>query len=393
MIYDICDMKRFFILICSLLALVACSDKDYDVSQGVSKEITLFEDEISAPVGSLGPVTIGSTLSGLSMIEGIGGLVAQYIKADDEGNLVLEDSGDIFRQNVYEIEKNMGDVSAPQTWNAGYQSGFIGGMAAALGFMGLKVNNQQLTVTATNPLFVDVHASCGATYGCMGTDGYFSAPIEVLDNVNIEKGKTVEVASVAIPENITSPLTAITFSNLAMDLPANPVSNLYSRTGNLFFAFTYNYKCGIATGETLNMPVNDLSTGRINLEIGKYRLKKCQVKVSIENTIPLAVSVNNIRVLKPRESKNEEAVVNEDIVISSGITVAGGSIENPSTTDITLSIEALSGTIPDIPELMLNLNLAAQPGMGNVPLSAKQGLYIKSSSVKLTGGITLGRNE
>ena len=56
-------------------------------------------------------------------------------------------------------------------------------------------------------------------------------------------------------------------------------------------------------------------------------------------------------------------------------------------------MEAASGVIPDIPELLLDLKLNAQPDLGIVPLSTKQGVYVKSSSAKLSGGITIGRNE
>lgn len=266
-------------------------------------------------------------------------------------------------------------------------------MAGALGFLGLKVTNQKLTISTVNPLWVDVHASCGATYGCMGTDGSFSAPIEALDNINMVSGKEAQVVSIDIPSDVTSPLTSISFSDMVLDLPADFVSKLNDKKGNLFFAFTYNYKCGISTGETLTLPLEDISTGKIDLAIGKFKLKKCQIQVEIENTIPLAVSAGNVRVLEPRASKEEEAVVNENIVVDADIKLAGGSIEDPAITPVTISIEALEGTIPDIPELMLNLSLSAQPGMGGVPLSAKQGIYVKSSSAVLTGGITLGSNE
>ena len=380
------------LLICIFLAIAGCSRKEYDISENFNKEITLFPNEISVPIGSFGPITIGSTLDGLSVVPGIGGLVAEYIKVDENGDLMLESSGDIFRSSVYEIEKVIGDISSDKRWESGYQSGFVGGMAGALGFLGLKVTNQKLTISTLNPLWADVHASCDATYGCMGTDGAFSGQIPALDNVNMVNSKEEQVVAIDIPSNVTSPLTSISFANLTMDLPANFVSKLNNSKGNLFFAFTFNYKCGIATGETLNIPAKDISTGRINLPIGQFKLKKCQIQIEVENTIPLAVTANNIRVLFPRESKEEEAVVDENIVIDADITLAGGSIENPATTKVTLSIEALKGTIPDIPELLLNLNFAAQPGMGNVPLSAKQGIYVKSSSAVLTGGITLGGN-
>ena len=380
------------LLICIFLSIAGCSRKEYDISENFNTEITLFQDEISVPIGSIGPITIGSTLNGLSAVPGIGGMVAEYIKVDADGFLVLETKGDVFRSNVYEIEKAIGDVSASVKWNSGYQSGFVGGMAGALGMLGLKVTNQKLTISTLNPLWEDVHASCGATYGCMGNGGSYSAPIPALDDVTMVKGKEAQVVAIDIPTEVTSPVTAISFANMVLDLPANPVSNLSDTKGNLFFAFTYNYKCGISTGETLSFPISNITTGKINLPIGQFKLKKCQIQIEVENTIPLAVTANNIRVLFPRESKEEEAEVDDNIVVDADVNLDGGSLEDPAISTITLTIEALQGTIPDIPELMLDLNLAAQPGMGSVPLSAKQGIYVKSSSAVLTGGITLGGN-
>lgn len=380
------------LLICIFLTIAGCSRKEYDISENFNTEITLFQDEISVPIGSIGPITIGSTLSGLSAVPGIGGMVAEYIKVDADGFLVLETSGDVFRSSVYEIEKAIGDVSSDIKWDSGYQSGFVGGMAGALGLLGLRVTNQKLTISTLNPLWEDVHASCGATYGCMGNGGSYSAPIPALDNVNMVKGKEEQVVSIDIPSDVTSPVTSISFANMVLDLPANMVNKLNNNKGNLFFAFTYNYKCGISTGETLTIPANNISTGKINLPIGQFKFKKCQIQIEVENTIPLAVTAKNIRVLLPRDSKEEEAEVDENILVDAEITLAGGSLEDPAISTVTLSIEALQGTIPDISELMLDLNFAAQPGMGSVPLSAKQGIYVKSSSAVLTGGITLGGN-
>ena len=114
-------MKRYLIL--SLIAfplLWSCSNMDYDISEGFSKEVTLFEEEISVPIGNIGPFTISSTLGGVSKVPGIGGLIGEYIKESEDGSLVMENSGDIFKASVYELEKQIGNVSAPQVWDAGF---------------------------------------------------------------------------------------------------------------------------------------------------------------------------------------------------------------------------------------------------------------------------------
>ncbi|MBQ7639771.1 MAG: hypothetical protein IJS91_02120, partial [Bacteroidales bacterium] len=70
-------MKERFLLSLLLIfpMIVSCSRSEYDISEGFNKDITLFEKEISVPLGSLAPITIGSTLNSVSTIDGIGGLV------------------------------------------------------------------------------------------------------------------------------------------------------------------------------------------------------------------------------------------------------------------------------------------------------------------------------
>ena len=373
--------------------MAACSHKEYDLSEGLNKEITLFGDEISLPIGSIGPVTLQYAMGSLGNIEDLGSMVSEYIKQDAEGMLFIADSGDIYRNNIYEIEKEMGDVSEARTWDAGSQFASVGGIASLLGLIKLKCCNQSLSISAANPLSVNITANCGATIKYTGASGEVTMPVAELDNATLKKRSEQELFSLALPADVTEPVNSIEFSHLALDMPATPTSRISDRTGNLFLAFTYSFKSGITVGEGFSFPLKNISTGRVNLPLGSYRLKKCEIELELENTIPLSVTIDNIRVLEPRESKSEEAVVNENITVSSGITVAGGSMEKPSTTVIKVAIEALSGAIPDIPELLLDLQLNAQPNLGVVPLSVKQGLYVKSSSAKLSGGITLGNNE
>lgn len=380
--------KRYVLLLLALPLIAACSRQEYDISEGINREITLFGEEISVPVGSIGPLTIGSTLNGLSQVPGLGGLVSQYIKEAEDGSLVMEDSGSIFQINVYELEKRLEDPSVPQTWSAGYQSGLMGGMVSMLGYIGLKSANQKVVISSKNPLFVDVPAKASATYSCMGTGGYFTGPVEGLNEFNMKYG-TSELLTFSVPDDVSVPLYSITLSSLSLDLPADPVSRVTDKNGNLIFELSYKYTGGVAVGESFSFPLNNFSPADVKLEIGKYRLSKCEVTVELESTVPLQVEIGNIRVLKHKESADEPNTVDENILVGPDVTVAGGSIEKPATTPITLSIEALEGTIPDIEGLLLDLKVSAQPDLGVIPLSAKQGIYVKSSSARLSGGITI----
>ena len=247
-------------------------------------------------------------------------------------------------------------------------------MAAALGMFGLKTVNQKVEITASNPLWDDVPVSCGATLSCSGSD-YTSVPVPSLDNFTLKARANNElIATQELPASVTAPLTSVSFSKLTLDLPANPVSQISDKKGNLFFAFSFRYICGLAVGETFSLPLKDMSTGDINLPIGKYKVKKCEVSVELESTVPLAVSIDNVRALKPAFAEGEEPAVDDNLVITSGFTIDGGSLEHPATSTIKLEIEALEGTVPDISSLLIDLTVAAQPGLGDVALSGKQGI-------------------
>ena len=73
--------------------------------------------------------------------------------------------------------------------------------------------------------------------------------------------------------------------------------------------------------------------------------------------------------------------------------IAGGTMDAPAVTPVTLEIKAQEGYIPDITGVEIVLTIKASDGMGNVPLSSKMALSVKSASVTLRGGITLFGNE
>lgn len=379
-------MKHFrFCLLLFLPLALACSRKAYDISEGFNPELTLFEDQISVPVGSIGPLTLNLVFNKLGQTPGIGTLLADYIKIGDDGYLNMEDSGTILSANVYELERMMPDPGVASSCNAGSRSGFIGGLVGLLDFINLKASRQKFTITATNPLYQNVAATSTSTYNGSG----LSEPIEGLASFTLPRSSTVELVSQSLPDSFSSPLTSLRMSDVTLSLPANPTSVLDDKNKNVFFSFNYKYTGTLAVGEAFSLDLGAISVGDVKLEIGQYKLKKCQLTMELENTLPMQVTIGDIVVYKPRASKEEEEVADENIVITSGITVAGGSPEHPATTPVTIGIEALEGTIPDLREIEINLKIAAQPDLGIVPLSATQGLFVKNAKATLSGGITL----
>ena len=63
------NFKPLFLGCLALLPLFGCTDRAYDLSDGLNKEITLFQDEIYVPVGDVGPLTIQSLGDSFSMAQ------------------------------------------------------------------------------------------------------------------------------------------------------------------------------------------------------------------------------------------------------------------------------------------------------------------------------------
>lgn len=382
-------MKRVQLCLILLLPLVlACSRQEYDIWEGVNTEMTLFEEEISAPLGSIGPITLGLFVDKLGKMEGVGELLGELLKVADDGLLKLENRDALFKMNAYEVSAQLEDPDQAQAWDAGYQSAYVGGMVSVLSFVGLIPVQQRLEISATNPLRVDVPVTSSAIYSCTGDEDY-SAGIPEMDQFTIPKRGSVDLVSVSVPESVSGPMTSVDLSHLTFELPANMLSRIADDTGNLFFSLDYVYSCGLAVGNNFKIPLSNISTGKIGLPMGKFKLKKCQFTLEVESTVPIAVSVDNVRLLQPKENEEDEDVADENVQIVSGFTIAAGSMENPATTSVTVSIEALEGCIPDIGELLLDLKLSGAPGLEKVALNTQQGIQIKSSSAVVSGGITI----
>ena len=369
---------------CLLLLLplvLACSRKDYDISEGLNPEMTLFEKEIRLPLGSIGPFTVNDMFDKLGDMPGLGEFLAQYISMGKDGGITVTDTGNIFSANVYEVEKELKDPGVASEWNAGEQTGYVAGIMGTLGFLGLTVVKQKFVITATNPLKESVPVTSHSTYKGDG----FSGPIEGMDSFTLPRRSTEELVSQTLPDNVVSPISSLELSDLTFSLPANPTSLIHDKESKVFFSFDYNYTGNLAVGEKFHFMLASFSPGEVKLEIGKYKLKQCEITLELENTLPMKASIGKFAAY----SLTEKGVKDENLLITPDISIAGGSPEHPATTKFTLCIEAKEGTIPDIGEIRFDLDLAAQPGLGAVALTSKEGLYIKNASAILSGGITI----
>lgn len=363
-------------------ALPSCSDKRYDIDEGFNREFTLFGEEIAVPIGSIGPVTVGYLLENLSLGEALGDL----IQIDEDGEIRMHAESDLYAINVFKLEQQAGDVSADFTFSPGYRTGYPGSMASMLQMLGLHCLDQKLEITATNPLWVKVPLRARADITCV--DQSYLTSFEAQENIDQTLNSNIRtpapILSIDIPAEVRDPIQTVVLNGLELDLPANPSGRLYDDTQFDVFSIAYRYTHRMGVGENFSFPIT-FPVRDAKLEIGKYRLHQCEISLELENTLPISVTVNSVKVLRDTEEKE----VDENIVITGGITVGAGSPQKPSVNTLKLEVQALEGTIPDIHGLEIDLEVNGAPGFEDVALSSAQGLSIKSSSARLRGGFTI----
>ena len=389
-------MKFPYVLLLAFPLVLACSRPEYDISEGVNTEITLFENEISVPIGSAGPFSLGMVFDKLAEIEGVGEFFSEYLKVNPDGFIYTDDAGSIYEANVYELEKEMDDPGVSQTLDVGGDLCYLGGLMGVMSYLGLSSINQQAAITVDNPLNRPIPVTGRAYYVISGEEEDEVVPLEGLDSFTIpSRSYEKELATLDIPGDLYLPISAFGLDELQLTLPNNPTSRISRPEGNVCVAVNYQYKSQIRVTDAFALPLGVISVGPVDIPIGKFKLKKCELSLEIENTLPMRVEVKDFQLLLPPE-KNEygeldydDASVDENVRIVADFTIPGGTLENPAVTPLTFSIEALEGTLPDISGLRLSVNLQGQPGQKPTPLSIRQGLFVKSSSARLTGGITI----
>ena len=97
-------------------------------------------------------------------------------------------------------------------------------------------------------------------------------------------------------------------------------------------------------------------------------------------------------IVEPVFVGKEDEIPQYNITVSAPIVIAGGSPDKPGITDLKLQIAAKEGTIPDIHGIKIGLEATSQTGCDGVPLQGTQGIFIQSSSAKISGGITIPLN-
>ena len=94
---------------------------EYDPTGKLNKEIALFHDGISLPVGNVGPVTVSDLMGNGS----IRNLINEFMKEEADGRMYVEAAEDFFNKSAYEVALNSPDNTKPYHWDSRPGRGFL----------------------------------------------------------------------------------------------------------------------------------------------------------------------------------------------------------------------------------------------------------------------------
>lgn len=370
---------RFLLLstLAMLLLSVSCIRSEYDPN-GVNRELTLFGEEIFVPIGQVGPITVKDLLKGNASIAS---LVDQMLQEASDGTLCVNAEETFFSKNAYELSFQIPDRTQPYSWQLGTVSGYVSSSAAMMGYLGFKFPGQKLTLTLQNPLMASITLNGTAQ---LSAGGYTAE--KKFEDYEVKSSYSARtLAEFVLPEDAIDIIDRIALVGAVLDLPANIPD--VARTGeSAAFKLTYKYESKIGPGPAFAFST-ELPLNNLNLKIGQYKLHSGTLSFELENSLPFDITIDKILV------RDEKGTTNPDVVFSSGIKIAGGTLAKPGVTPVTLSIEATEGTIPDIKSLSIQFSIKCAEGADGTPLSTRMGLSVKSASATLRGGITLFGHE
>ena len=368
-------MKHLLLILAAAALLVACDKVDarYDAPNGVNKEMTLFSEEFSLPLGSLAPITLRDALNRIGAIAGL-------IKTDKEGYLLLSGDAEIASWPALDIYSMIDEPDQPYVFEPDPESTGLPLVPMMLTMFGFHCPDQSYVFTANSPL--DATVPLTAT---VGVGDYYETFQEVrVKEFELKQGSK-RFAEISLPGVLESEPAMVSLSDVKLYLPANILETL-DDPGNTSFSVSYKFKSRLGLADYLDFPFN-YTLQNLQLPIGKYKFHEVTVNLEVESTLPVEATVESIHLV------DSDEVADENIVFTENLVIAGGSLNQPVTTPLTLTVKAQEGTIPDIGNIALSLRFSASPDFVGEPISASQGIAIKSSGITLRGGITLFGNE
>lgn len=372
-------MKKLFVLfILSLPLMWSCENMDYDISEGVDNEITLFGDQVSVPIGDVGPLTPKSMLGG----EGTMDAIKDYVKEDEEGYLVVEDKNSFYENYVLLISYMLPDQTLPIDLPVADASGDLKSSAEILEGFGFTLSPQVFTLCATNPLTEDISVSGSMKLLSAPGDGTPAETLQsqVFSNAKV-KAETTDAEILKMELTGGKPVSSYCFENTFLHLPASLLEK-DPLSGFGAFSLSYKYKSYISfendfPGE-IPIDIDDL-----DLQLAQYRVKEVRICTEVSNEIPVTLELTGVDVYDASHVKYD------DVSVTSGLRINSGTSGHPVITPLEIVIKADDGTIPDISSLSLTLAIKAPTGAGDKRLNMNQAVYFNKLRATVSGGITI----
>ncbi len=364
-----------------LLLAAGCnkSRSIYDLEKGVDPEVTLFGKSLVVPVGSAGPFTLelakeplGGFLTDLGLPEGT-------LSADENGLVLFSMKEEVFSENLYKLALSMEDNQEPYLWEP-YLGSNSPLLSVLLSYLSIHTHNQRIDLFASSSMRDAIPVRGSLELMCLDEE-YETCFTDAMDlDVKLPSyGSEQLLGSFQLPESLTDAIPYVSFPELTVTLPARFRRRIVE-DGTFYVQLQYG--TNVSLGEGFSIPLPDISIP-VNLPLGGIGFNHAEIKLELESTLPLRLTIEKLSVPD-----------NENLSITADGVLEGGSESSPVTSGLTLHIQSRDGEpIPDINTLVLSGELAAAPGMEDIPLSFNQGFYLKHSSIKVVGGINLFGHE
>ena len=380
-------MKRLLILLLLPMPLVwSCENMDYDISEGVDSEITLFGDRVSVPIGDIGPLTPKSLIGG----EGTLDAIKDYVREDEDGYLVVENKNSFYEQYVLLITYMLPDQTIPIDLPVSDASATLKTSADILEGFGFTLSPQVFTLCATNPLTEDISVS--GSMKLLSAPGD-ETPAETLKSQTfsnaVVKAESTDAEVLKMELTGGKPVSSYSFESLYLHLPASmlekdPLSGLSA------FSLSYKYKSYLVMGNDVPAEI-PIDIKDLDLQLGQYRVKEAKICTEVSSELPITLELTGVDVyMKQTDADgNETSVKCDDVSVTPGLRINSGTSGHPVVTPLEIIIKADKGTIPDISSLSLTLAIKAPTGVGDNRLNMNQAVYFNNLRATVSGGITI----
>ena len=372
-------MRIRYIIPLALLAFSACQHREYDTSRGIDKEITLFTDQVSLPLGDIGPISPKQLLG-----NGLPDMIKSFIQEDEQGYLVCQANGSVSSSFVMMISMGLPDPAVAADFTLPDNAGEIGSSAGMLAALGFAVSPQVFSLQAKNPLTEGVSVSGKLTI--LGEEDNTLAT-EEFSKVPVEASTANEVSRIEKTDGDN--FTQFKVENTVWHLPAS-IMEKDPLNGTGSFSLEYQYKAYIYLGTDFPMPLSfDVN---LNAPLGQFKVQEARICTEVSNEIPLSLELSSVKLLvKQTDEEGKESLEPyEDVSVTPGLTIACGCSGNPVISPLEIVIKAKEGTlIPDFSGLQLELKILAPSGVADKRINLNQSVSFNHLRATVSGGITI----